>query len=134
MFFSTSLQSKASCYTVILISNPLSLYKAILDLTFQLFPLRTREQIFLHGWIACHTHHQGCKELTNALQKICAPLQDSGNFVVASPVPLMMVISGLLFKQTIPLLIFKKKLRPGNLDFMKTATNDGGICAFFFQT
>ncbi len=73
----------ASCYIVILISNPLSLYKAILDLTFQLFPLRTREQIFLHGWIACHTHHQGCKELTNALQKIRAPLKDSGNFVVA---------------------------------------------------
>ena len=28
----------------------------------------TREQIFLHGWIACHANDQGCKELTDALK------------------------------------------------------------------
>ena len=57
---------------VILISTPLCLSNSILDLTFQLFLRTAREQIFLHGWIACHTHHQGCKELTDALQKIRA--------------------------------------------------------------
>ena len=28
----------------------------------------TREQVFLHGWIACHANDQGCKELTDALK------------------------------------------------------------------
>merc|ERR1719296_168355 len=27
-----------------------------------------REEILLHGWVACHAHHEGCEELPDALR------------------------------------------------------------------
>ena len=28
---------------------------------------RVSEEILLHGWVACHAHHQSCEQLPNAL-------------------------------------------------------------------